>query len=117
MIRRNATANSGAVRVSLVILATIFMIAGVYYASSIFAPLTFALLVLALVWPLQQWLEERMPQSAALFITLLVTIVFVLVFASMIAWRSAMILALFSGETWSPQQVMSMPLPMPKKAP
>ena len=27
-----------------------------------------------------------MPQSAALFITLLVTIVFVLVFASMIAW-------------------------------
>ena len=86
MIRRNATANSGAVRVSLVILATIFMIAGVYYASSIFAPLTFALLVLALVWPLQQWLEERMPQSAALFITLLVTIVFVLVFASMIAW-------------------------------
>ena len=47
--QRNATANSSAVRVSLVILATIFTIAGVYYASSIFAPLTFALLVLALV--------------------------------------------------------------------
>jgi predicted PurR-regulated permease PerM len=84
--QRNATAESSAVRVSLVILATIFTIAGVYYASGIFAPLTFAFLVLALVWPLQQWLEERTPQAAALFITLLVTVIIVLVFASMIAW-------------------------------
>ncbi len=86
MTQRNATANSGAGRASLVIIASILLLAGVYYASSIFAPLTFALLILALVLPLHQWLEERMPQSAALFITLAVTIVFLLVFASMIAW-------------------------------
>jgi AI-2 transport protein TqsA len=79
-------ASNGAIRASLIITATILLIAAVYYASSIFAPLTFALLVLALVWPLQKSLQERLPRSAALFITLLVTVVAVLVFASMLAW-------------------------------
>src|SRR5688572_16277649 len=79
-------AGNGAIRASLIITATILLIAAVYYASSIFAPLTFALLVLALVWPLQKSLQERLPRSAALFITLLVTVVAVLVFASMLAW-------------------------------
>lgn len=78
--------SNGAIRASLIITATILLIAAVYYASSIFAPLTFALLVLALVWPLQKALQERLPQSAALFITLLVTVIAVLVFASMLAW-------------------------------
>ena len=79
-------AGNGAIRASLIITATILLIAAVYFASSIFAPLTFALLVLALVWPLQKSLQERLPRSAALFITLLVTVVAVLVFASMLAW-------------------------------
>lgn len=86
MAQRNVTANNGAIRASLIIIATLFLLAVVYYASAIFAPLAFALLVLGAGLPLPQWLEERMPQSAALFITLLVTVVLILVFASMIAW-------------------------------
>ncbi len=78
--------NNASIRVSLVICASFLLIAGIYFASSVFAPLTFALLALALVWPLQGWLEERMPKGLALFITLTVTIAVVLIFASMIAW-------------------------------
>lgn len=51
--------NNGSIRASLVICATILLTAGIYFASSVFAPLTFALLVLALVWPFQEWLEEH----------------------------------------------------------
>ena len=71
---------------SLVICAVIILLAAVYFASSIFAPLTFALLVLALVWPLQNALQERISKFAALFVTLAVTVVAVLAFASIIAW-------------------------------
>ena len=51
MAQRNVTANNGAIRASLIIIATLFLLAVVYYASAIFAPLAFALLVLALVCP------------------------------------------------------------------
>lgn len=78
--------NHASIRVSLVICATFLLVAGIYFASSVFAPLTFALLALALVWPLQEALEARMPRFLALFITLLVTVAAVLLFASMIAW-------------------------------
>ncbi|MGV1013552.1 MAG: AI-2E family transporter [Methyloceanibacter sp.] len=77
---------NGSIRVSLIICATILLTAGIYFASSVFAPLTFALLVLALVWPFQEWLEEHMPKFLALFLTLTLTVVGILVFASMIAW-------------------------------
>jgi AI-2 transport protein TqsA len=78
--------NNGSIRASLIICAAILLIAGIYFASPVFAPLTFALLTLALVWPLQQALEERLPKFVALFITLTVTVVVVLAFASILAW-------------------------------
>lgn len=78
--------NNGSIRASLIICAAVLLIAGIYFASSVFAPLTFALLTLALVWPLQEALEGRLPKFAALFITLTVTVVAVLAFASILAW-------------------------------
>jgi predicted PurR-regulated permease PerM len=78
--------NHSSIRISLIIIATILVTAGIYYASSVFAPLTFALLVLALAWPFQKALEERMPKFLALFLTLTLTAIVVLGFASMIAW-------------------------------
>ncbi len=78
--------NNVSIRASLVICATILLTAGIYFASPVFAPLTFALLVLALVWPFQEWLEERVPKFVALFLTLTLTVVGILVFASMFTW-------------------------------
>ena len=65
---------SGAVRASLVICALVLLSVALYWASSVFAPLAFALFILALVWPLQQRLEILMPQGLALFLTLAVTV-------------------------------------------
>ena len=60
--------------------------AALYFASSVFAPLAFALFILAIVWPLQERLEQTLPKGLALFVTLAVTVIVVLIFASMIAW-------------------------------
>jgi predicted PurR-regulated permease PerM len=77
---------SGAVRASLVICALVLLSVALYWASSVFAPLAFALFILALVWPLQQRLEILMPQGLALFLTLAVTVLAMVALASMIAW-------------------------------
>lgn len=79
-------ASKGPVRVAAVICAIVLACAALYFASSVFAPLTFALFILAIVWPLQQRLEQTMPKGLALFITLTVTVVVMVLFLSMIAW-------------------------------
>jgi predicted PurR-regulated permease PerM len=73
-------------RASLVVCAVILSVAALYLLSSILAPLAFALLVLAIVWPFQKWLQQFMPKFVALFLTLAVTIVVVVAFGSLIAW-------------------------------
>ena len=66
--------------------AAILVVAALYLAGSIFAPLTFGLFFLALVWPMQKALQEHIPRGLALFLTLSATIVIFLAFGSMIAW-------------------------------
>ena len=84
--RTKTDASGGTARASIVICAIILLCVALYLASSIFAPLAFALFLLAIVWPLQERLESRLPRGLALFVTLSVTVVVVLIFASMIAW-------------------------------
>jgi hypothetical protein len=68
-------------------ISTAILIAGaLYLARSIFAPVAFAFFVIALVWPLQKALQARIPKLLALFVTLIVTVVVILVLASMTAW-------------------------------
>jgi len=76
----------GTARTALVICAIVLIAISLYLARSVFAPLAFALFILAIVWPLQEALERRMPKGLALFVTLAVTAVAVLIFASLIAW-------------------------------
>jgi AI-2 transport protein TqsA len=77
---------SAQLRVMLGICTAILLAAALNLASSVFAPLAFAIFILAVVWPLQEALDRRMPTGLALFVTLLVTIFVLLGFASMIAW-------------------------------
>jgi AI-2 transport protein TqsA len=84
--RANTVAGGGVALASLVICGIILLAAMLYFASSVFAPLAFALFILAIVWPLQERLERTLPKGAALFITLTVTVVVMVMFASMIAW-------------------------------
>ena len=73
-------------RAMLAICTAILVAAALYFARSIFAPLAFALFMVAIVWPLQSTLQRKLPQFVALFITLFVTAVVLTVFASMVAW-------------------------------
>lgn len=57
-------------------------------AESVFAPLAFALFVIAIAWPLQRRLQADMPRLLALALTMVTTILVVIVFASLIAWAT-----------------------------
>lgn len=62
-------------RTAPIICAAVLTIALAYFARSVFAPMALALFGIAVVWPVQRWLEQRLPQLAALAISLLVTII------------------------------------------
>lgn len=66
--------------------AAVLVLALLNVAQSVFVPLAFAVLVIALVWPLQAALQRVMPRLVALLITLLVTIIAVVAVGSSIAW-------------------------------
>jgi len=55
-------------------------------ASTVFAPLALALFIIAIVWPLQHWLQMRMPKLLALGVTIIVTVSVCLAFASLVVW-------------------------------
>ena len=55
-------------------------------AQSIFAPLVFSLIVIALRWPCQLTLQRRMPRLVALFITLSLTMAVILALGFAVAW-------------------------------
>jgi AI-2 transport protein TqsA len=73
-------------RSSLAIVAVVAMSAAAYVADSVLAPVTLAVFIIALVWPLQRWLKARAPALLALAVTLTLTILTMLVFASLVVW-------------------------------
>ena len=62
------------IRAMLAICTTILVAAALYLTRSIFAPLAFAIFMVAIVWPLQRALETKLPQVVALLLTLLLTV-------------------------------------------
>jgi AI-2 transport protein TqsA len=78
-------ANSGT-KAALTILAAVAVSFAAYQASSVFAPLVLALFIIAIVWPLQEWLQSRLPMLIALAITLIVVVAVGLAFASLVVW-------------------------------
>jgi AI-2 transport protein TqsA len=66
--------------------AAVLVAAALAQASTVFAPLALALFIIALVWPLQRWLQVRIPKLFALAITVVVTVSVFLAFASLIVW-------------------------------
>ncbi len=68
------------------LIAAIAVSVAAYQAAVVFAPLTLGLFVIALVWPIQDWLQRRTPALLALAITMTLTIAVMLVFASLIVW-------------------------------
>jgi predicted PurR-regulated permease PerM len=70
----------------LAVCTIILVAAALYFARSIFAPLAFAIFMVAIVWPLQRALERKLPQAVALLLTLILTIAAVIAISSMVTW-------------------------------
>lgn len=66
--------------------ATILILAATYWAQNVLAPISFALLIIAMLWPFQRALQARMPQLVALLLCLVITIVVMTIFSSLLAW-------------------------------
>ena len=66
--------------------AGILVVALLYFAHSVFVPLAFSILIIALVWPLQAALQRFLPRLLALLITLSLTMVTILAVGSAVAW-------------------------------
>src|SRR5271170_975898 len=79
-------ARDSALNVSVGIVAGVLVSAAAYLASAVFAPLALALLIIAIVWPLQHRLQARMPTLVALAITMTITVAVCLAFASLVVW-------------------------------
>lgn len=73
-------------RVFVGIIAAILMTFAASQASAVLAPLTLALFTIAIVWPLQHWLQARWPPLLALATTISVTVAVCLAFASLAVW-------------------------------
>src|SRR5271154_4333421 len=82
-------ARDSALDVSVGIIAAVVVSAAAYQASTVFAPLALALFIIAIMWPLQSWLQARMPGLIALAITMTVTVAACLAFASLVVWALA----------------------------
>ena len=79
-------ARDSALNVPVGIIAAIMICVAASQASAVFAPLALALFIIALVWPLQSWLQARMPALLALAVTMTVTVAVCVAFASLVAW-------------------------------
>ena len=75
-----------ALKIAVAIIAAVLLAAAAAQASIVFAPFALAIFIIAIVWPLQHWLQGRMPKLLALAITIVVTVAVCLTFASLVAW-------------------------------
>lgn len=73
-------------KTTLTIVAAVAVSFAAYQAASVFAPLVLALFIMAIIWPLQHRLQLHMPKLVALAITIVITIVVGLAFASLAVW-------------------------------
>jgi len=73
-------------RAATPLIAVIAIFAAVYFASSVFAPVAFALFIIAIVWPVQSRLQSHLPKLLALAIVILVTVVALVAFGSVVVW-------------------------------
>jgi predicted PurR-regulated permease PerM len=68
------------------LVAAVLIAAALAQASTVFAPLALALFIIAIVWPLQHWLQARLPQLLALGLTILLTVLVCVAFGSLVVW-------------------------------
>ena len=75
----------------LAICTAILIAAALYFAKSIFAPFAFAIFMMAIVWPAQNALQNKLSEFAAVFLTLIATVLVIVAFGAMVAWSFSVV--------------------------
>jgi AI-2 transport protein TqsA len=74
------------IRTLLGLCTAVLVLAALYFARTIFAPVAFALFIIAIAWPFQSWLQRKIPKLLALAVTILVILVIVAVLGWLMMW-------------------------------
>jgi AI-2 transport protein TqsA len=88
-----------AARIWLVLGMLVLIFAALNFASTIIAPVTFALFIIAIVWPLQSALQKRIQKLLALIVTLAITIAVIAVLISLVIWGFGLVVKWFVSNT------------------
>ncbi|MFN3635799.1 MAG: AI-2E family transporter [Rhizobium rhizophilum] len=88
---------TAAPRPSLIIIAVILSLGAAYAAAAFLAPLSLAVFILALAWPVQQRLSSVMPTPLALVVTLIAIIAVIIGLSSSAIWAFSTIWRLISN--------------------
>lgn len=74
------------IRVMLALCTIIAALAALYLARQIFAPVAFAIFIIAIVWPLQSTLNKRLPTLLSLAITISATAIAITILVLLVVW-------------------------------
>jgi AI-2 transport protein TqsA len=78
---------------TLLLLCTLVLVfAAIHFAAAIAAPVTFALFVIAIVWPLQSALQRRIPKLLALLVTVSATLAVIAVLVLLVIWGFGLVI-------------------------
>lgn len=75
----------------LLVSTTILVLGALSWGEMVFAPAAFAIFIVMVVWPLQAWLQTRMPKMLAILITIVVTIVCIAALLLLFAWGMSVV--------------------------
>lgn len=75
----------------LLVSTVIIVLAALSWGELVFAPAAFAVFIVMVVWPMQSWLQRRMPRMLALLITIVATLVCIAFLLLLFAWGISVI--------------------------
>ena len=87
----NAASGSSTLSGLLLVIATILVLGALSWGEMVFAPAAFAIFIVMVVWPLQAWLQARMPKMLAVLITIVVTLVCIAALLLLFAWGMSVV--------------------------
>lgn len=77
---------------SMVLVCTVIItLAALSWGELVFSPAAFAIFIVMVVWPMQAWLQARMPRMLALLITIVATLVCIGLLLLLFAWGISVI--------------------------
>lgn len=85
------------IKTLLLFCATILVFGGLHLAQPIIAPVAFALFIIAIVWPVQQALQARIPKLLALLVTILSVLLVISVLGFLLIWGFSRVVQWFTG--------------------